>query len=257
MKPVPKRLDPLHFAKGKRFFQIIVRISDKPASLKPVVDLLAQKVNLINISAYNLDDGTAIFSAFAEALSPGETTSTLERAFSRSGAMKEVEVREGQDGLLVDTFHTGLVAAGKEYLLMRRDGFGRVLDHIVGLLGSGGVTLLFEEGKAMGRDNAVSLRDEIGSDLDLSLWPYLLKILTAYGWGTLEFEPGLTISEGAIRVGNCLECADTSNVRRGCNFLRGYLEGGAEAATGVPFKSEEVECTLRGGKQCVFHLTVK
>lgn len=252
-----KRMYPLYFKKGKKFLQIVVRISSAPGSLKPVVDLLAKKVSMVGITAYTLDDGTAIFSAIAEALSPGETPSNLEKAIRGSGAVKDVEVHEGQDGLLVDTFHTGLVVAGKEYLLMRRDGFNRVVDRMIGLFGSGGDTLLYEEGKAMGMDNAMSLSEELGSELDLALWPYLLKILTAYGWGTLEFEPGLTVAEGAIRVSNCMECADASKVRTGCNFLRGYLEGGVEAATGVPFKSEEVECTLRGDKECVFHLTMK
>jgi predicted hydrocarbon binding protein len=254
---MPKRDFLMYYAKGKRLFHIVLHISDAPGSLSSVLNVLGTKVNLLGTSSYTLNDGTAIYSAFAEALSPRETAQSLQRDLSRVKSTLEVDVREGQEGLLVDTYHTGISVGGQDYLFLRSDGLKGMFDRIVQLFGTGGEVLLYEQGKAMGSNNAQSVVDEIGIGVVRSKASYLAHMLTAQGWGVTEWISGPGSKEVRISVDNCIECSGETKGKKGCDFLRGYFEGTAQVTMKKPTKSEEVECRLRGGKACVFRIFVQ
>lgn len=255
MKALHKRDFPTYFAKGKKLFHIIVHMSDAPGSLVAILDLLRQNVNLIGISTYTLNDGSAMLSAFAEALTPKETPAVLQQLLGQSKATLESEVREGHDGLLVDTFHTGLNVGGEDYFLARRDGVSEMFNHIVKIFGSGGEVLLFEEGKALGRENARKRVSELGVERVREEGSYLAKALAAQGWGNSETLKGRKTGEIVLEVTDCFECCGGPSGRKGCHFYRGFLEGSAEITSKVPVKSEEIQCTFKGAKACVFRLT--
>lgn len=257
VKEGPRREFLAEYAKGKKLFQVVVHISDAPGSLSAVLDILSRRVNLYGTHSYTLKDGTAMFSAFAEALTDAETPDKLRSALQGTKATLEAEAREGKDGLLIDTFHKGLVMAGADYMLLRRDGLDGVFDRIVRLLGTGGEVLLYEEGKAMGKHNAMEEMSELGSDVVLAHVGYLAKQLTAEGWGDTESDTHPGSKEIVITVHDCLECAHRGDVRRKCDFLRGYFEGTAEVTRGGPVRAEEIECRLTGGKACVFKLSME
>ena len=256
MKETRKREFPLHFAKGKKMFNIIVHMSDAPGSMSAVLDALGKKVNLVGTSSYTLSDGTAIFAAFAEALSAQETAATLKGSLDELDAISEAEVGEGRDGLLVDTFHTGIQVGGDEYLLLGREGLSGVFDHIVRLFGTGGEVLLYEEGKALGRDNSERQIKELGQETVVKEAAYVGRALTAQGWGVVESTTNPELRDFRIAVDGCFECSGEGKVRKGCDFLRGFYEGSVEVTRGSKPKVEEVACRLRGDKNCVFRVRV-
>ena len=251
LKPIRKREFPMYYAPGKRLFQIVVRISDAPGSLSSILNLLGSRVNLIGTATYTLGDGTAMLNAFAEALTAQDTTASIKKALSTSPATVESEVREGKDGLLVDTFHTGLEALGEDYMLLRRWGMGNMFDHIVKIFGTGGEVLLYEEGSAMARGNLERTSSALTMPTILGNPSYLISFLSAQGWGSFKLDQ--VKDEATVTAADCFECAKGSKVRRKCDFVRGYLEGTASGAGGE-YQAEEVECRLRGGKACVFHI---
>jgi predicted hydrocarbon binding protein len=254
--PIRKREFPLYYAKGKRLFQIIVHISDAPGSLGATLNLLGPMVNMVGTSTYTLGDGTAMISAFAEGLGPEVTSGTIQRALGGSKATIESEVREGHEGLLVDSFHTGLKVGGDDYILLRRGGMISVFDQIVKIFGTGGEVLLYEEGKALGRGNAQKRVDELGSDTVVKDAGYLAKALSAQGWGKVETTSKPGSKEFVVTVTDCFECTGSARVRKRCDFVRGFFEGSSGVTRGVPIRVEEVECTLRGDPACSFRISL-
>ena len=255
MKEGKKRIFPVHYAPGKKLFHIVASISDAPGSYSSILDLLRMKVNLIGTSTYTRNDGTAMFSGFSEALSPRLTAKELEKLIMGSRAAISAKVYEGKDGLLVDTFHTGFVVGNEVYILMRRDGLVHVFDRVSKMLGSGGDALLFEEGVAMSMKNAEMMIKNVGVDRVRAQMGVLNRFLAAQGWGEIEAKEGPKKGSFTVRVDDCFECTADGSSRRGCNFMRGYLAGGAKATFGRDYESKETRCRLRGADACVFQLT--
>lgn len=250
-----KKEFPFHFAPGKKLFHIVVTLSDAPGSLSSILDLVRTKVNLIGTATYTQSDGTAVFSGFTEALSPSLTGKDLEKLILSSRAAISATVHEGRDGLLVDTFHTGIVVGDEEYILMRRDGLVRVFDRVSKMLGSGGDSLLFEEGMAMGLRDAEMMIDMFGVGRVRSQAGVLIRFLAAEGWGVIESKEGPGKGEITVKVVDCFECSERGSARKACNFMRGFLVGSAKVAFGTDYESKETKCILKGGTACEFRLT--
>lgn len=255
MKAIRKREFPMYYVKGKKLFQVVVHMSDAPGSLRSILDVLSPRLNMVGLSTYTVGDGTAILSAFAEALDQEETPSSIQRILRNSSAALEAEIMEGKDGLLVDTFHSGLEVGDEDFMLLRREGFSGVFDQIVKIFGKGGQVLLYEEGLAMARRNARKTASELGKDVIHANLPFLIKFLTASGWGTFETKPGHKDFEYDVTVTDCFECSKQSDERKECDFLRGYFEGSGSTTFGIPMHAEEVRCILRGDNACVFHIS--
>jgi len=254
MKEGKKKIFPVHYAPGKKLFHVVVTLSDAPGSYSSILDLVRTKVNLIGTTTYTRSDGTAVFSGFSEALSPRLTGRELEKLIMSSKAAISAQVYEGKDGLLVDTFHTGFVVGDEEYILMRRDGLVHVFERVSNMLGSGGDSLLFEEGVAMGLRNAEMMSRAVGAEKVRAQTGVLNRFLAAQGWGVLHAKEGPGKGAFTVRVDDCFECSSGGSSRRGCNFMRGYLVGGAKATFGVDYDSKETKCVLKGADGCEFQL---
>jgi len=252
-----KRIFPVHYAPGKKLFHIVVKLSDAPGSYSSILNLLGTKVNLIGTSTYSMKDGTAVFSGFSEALSPDLTAKELTSLIMASRAAISAEAFEGEDGVLVDTYHTGYLVGEDEHILMRRDGLIHMFDQVSYMLGSGGDVLLYEEGRALGVRNGETMVKSLGAERVRSQAIPLSRLLAAKGFGTLEYKPGPGKNAFTILVHDCFECAESRSHRKGCNFLRGYLAGDASASFGREYEAEETRCVLKKGSICEFHLRAK
>ncbi|HXY56068.1 MAG TPA: V4R domain-containing protein [Nitrososphaerales archaeon] len=247
-----KRIFPVHYDPGKKLFHTVVVLSDTPGSFSSILELLSTKVNLIGTGTYTRSDGTALFSGFSEALSPKVSREDLKKLIMSSKAAISAEVYEGKDGLLVDTFHTGLLVGKDEYILMRREGLVHVFDRVTKLLGSGGDSLLFEEGATMGAKNAEIMIKNIGIDRVKNQTEALNRFLAAQGWGEVVGKKGPGKDSVVVVIKDCFECSADRGTRKACNFMRGYLAGSAQATYGMEFDSKETRCMLKGAEACEF-----
>lgn len=256
MERRPKEEIPYYFAPGKRLLQIVVHLPEKDGVLGEVLSQLERKVRLVGTTTYRLADGTAMVSAVAEVRSAEETPERLGRLLKSAGAL-DSEVIEGIDGILVDTFHSGL-ATGAEYLVQfRRLAVTRLIDRIHMLLGSGADVLLFEGGAALGRSNGEEYVRSLGAGTVRKTSEYLMKGLASQGLGSItrKATPG---DEGStLVVHDCFECSSNESKRTGCNFFRGYLLGSSSAIAGGEFTVEETKCRLTGGEACEFRIEPK
>jgi predicted hydrocarbon binding protein len=255
LTPTKRRIFPIYYAPGKKLFHIIVKLSDAPGSFSGILNLLGPKVNLVGTTTYTLSDGTAIFSGFSESLSPKETAQGLKKLIMSSKAAIDAQVVEGNDGLLIDTFHTGIEVGGDEFMLVRRLGVSLMFDHVANLLGSGGEALLYEEGRSLGRLNSENMMKLVGRHRVRASSAELSHFLTAQGWGSPEIVGGTAEERFVVKLKDCFECSARTGSRKGCNFMRGYFAGAAETSLGRNAEVQEVRCFLKGAPLCEFVVT--
>ena len=252
---VRHRIFPVHYGPKKKLFHVIVKLSDAPGSFSLILDALRPKLNLIGTSTYTLNDGTAIFSGFAEALSEDVTADTVRKLVLGSKGAFDAVVKEGKEGLLIDTFHVGFNVDGDDHLLLRSRGLGQMFDRVSSILGSGGDALLYEEGLTMGHWNAEHLIKKVGIKMVKAQVGALSRTLSAQGFGDVEGDVGPEDGDFAMTVRDCFECSGEGVTRKGCNFMRGYFVGSAQAIFGKKYRCEEPRCVLRGAKACEFRLS--
>ena len=257
MKKTPHRIFPVHFAPDKKLVHIVVKLSDAPGSYSQILDSLRTKVNLIGTTTYTLSDGTAMFSGFAETLDQKGTGEGIQELIMKSGAALEAQVREGRDGLLIDTFHRGFAVDGDRYMLMRLGELVNMFDHVAKLLGTGGEALLYEEGVATGRWSADTASSRYGDERVRAQVGAINHLMTAEGMGDVEGVYGPGDGEITVTITECFECTGEPASRSGCSFMRGYLVGAANSIYGKKYTCVEERCSLKGGKSCEFRLTPK
>jgi predicted hydrocarbon binding protein len=252
---VRHRVFPVHYRPKEKLFHVIVKLSDAPGSYSIILDILRPKLNLVGTSTYTLDDGTAIFSGFAEALSKDTTSEEIKKMILGSKGALDAVVKEGKGGLLIDTFHVGFNVDGDDYLLLRSQGLDQMFDRVSSMLGSGGDALLFEQGLSMGHWNAENLIKRIGIDVVRAQVGALSRSLSAQGFGDVEGDVGPEDGDFVMTVGDCFECSGEESRRKACNFMRGYFVGSAQAIFGKKYRCEESKCVLKGAKSCEFKLS--
>jgi len=248
-----KKEFPFYFAEGKKLLHIVARIPDEPGSLGKVLNLLGSRVNFIGTSTYTLHDRSALFSGYAEALAKGESAEQIKNLVMSSKVAMDVSVMPGQDGILVDTYHTGFEANGEDMMLLGREAMAGMLAQVYRLLGSGGETLLYEEGKAIGRSNMEEAVRAIGKERVGANIAYLRKRLRALGWG--DVDAPVKGDRTRLHIRDCFECSGSADSRTGCHFFRGYIVGNRGAIDGKDPAAEEVKCVLRGDDVCEFVIT--
>ena len=233
-----------------------MKLSDAPGSYSRILDALRPKLDLIGTTTYTLSDGTAMFSGFAKVLSPNDTPKSLKDAIMSSKAAIEAEIFEGQDGVLVDEFHTGIEVGDDDYLLMRSESFSHVLERVSKILGSGGEALLYEEGFAMGQENSEQMIRVLGADTVRSKSDYLGHVLPSAGWGSVQADRK---EDGSflVKLTDCIECRSKGTSRLGCNFMRGYFGASVQQVFGTEMDVKEVKCRLKGATHCEFVITPK
>ena len=243
-----------YLSPGKKLFHIIVRLSDEPGALETILETLGRRVNLVGLTAYTMEDRTAIMSAFAESVSQDERAEVLRGLLLTSSGALDAEVREGVDGILVDTFHSGLETDGEPMVILRRQSLTRMFDQINSVLGTGGEVVLFQEGLALGRANGEAWVGLIGPGRLRANLGYLRRNLYAQGWGDVSAK-SLRDGKTSIVIRDCFECADGNVHRTACHFFRGYISGNRSVTYGQGHIVEETRCRFRGDDECEFLVT--
>jgi predicted hydrocarbon binding protein len=248
---------PYYFAPGKRLFQIIVNVRESEGALGSVLNLIESRFKLVGTTTYASENNTIILNAVVEAKSEDETTDSISASLTAISSVLDLEVLEGRSGMLVDTFHTGLLSVTGYLMETRRQSVTRILDRVSRLLGSGGAVVLFEEGIAAGRANGEAFVKALGLENVRRNIDYLRSNLAAQGWGDVSVEMAPDGETRRMVVRDCFECSSNEGGRTGCHLFRGYIVGNTKAVFGKEYKVEETVCRLRKGKVCEFIVSPK
>ncbi len=257
MKPQKRVTFPFHFSRDKKLLHVVVTMEDKPGALAGVLELLKGRANLIGTTSYNIEGGLSVFSGFAESLEPSIAASELEQLLAKSPTVVEAMVRESKQGLLTDSFHTGIrLGLGDPEILMNRDALSEMFADLVRVFGSGGELILFRSGTSYGKKRSESLRRAVGTEVLRSNFDQLTANFGALGWGVAKFggDDGTSLT---VTIDDCFECSAEKGVKRSCSFMRGFLVGFLSPFSEGVLECQEKSCRLDSGSRCEFVLVKK
>jgi predicted hydrocarbon binding protein len=249
---------PFYYSPGKKLIHIVAKIRDEPGALANLLKGLAPTVNLLGTTSYGIGKGKAIFSGFAETLFHTDSADSIRAILDELPDVLDYQVWEGNDGLLVDWFHTGVESAnGEQYIMFPAKSFAGTFEQVMEALGpAGGDTLLFLEGKKFAETRFASYREMLGPNPS-SRVEEASKIFEALGYGlsTIKVEDG----GKTVRLiqEDCFECSGPTKRGRTCAFTRGLAVGSFGVLIGKELTATETQCRLKGAKVCEFVLKQK
>jgi len=245
---------PYYYSPDKKLFHVVARIRDVPGALAGVLALLTTEINLLGSTSYSIEGESAVYSCFGEALRKSETPEEVQRLLVMSPWVLESRVVESKNGLLVDSYHTGVqVGTGEPYIMFPSAGMADIFEKLVKTFGSGGETILYELGRNFGYDRFELYKPLLGPE-PRGRVDDAAHIFEAMGYG------GSTVtqnSDGSVRmvVEDCFECVTPSEIGRSCAFRRGLAAGSFAALLGREVQCQETKCKSKGAKFCEFFIT--
>jgi len=249
---------PIHsilYSRGERVFHIAAEIADVPGSLNSVLELVSGQIDLKNTISFSHEKGLASWRAFASAIDGDTTAESVRQRLLRSPFVKNVEVTEGRDGLVVNKTSSGPSLGPREPLIvMSIGGMNSVFDHMVRVFGTGGESILYGEGHSLGLANGRYLKEYLGNGLVKNSLDDLAGLYSSFGWGVvdvMEDGHGTTVT---ARVHDCFECASAEGAETRCNFFLGHFKGTVSMLFGMEFAGNETRCRRRGNEFCEFEL---
>jgi len=258
LKPTRKRIHAFLYVPEGKGFHIVVGLKNVPGALESLLNLLRQHVDLTNTISYNTSEGKAISSVFAKSLSKSLTGAELKMAISKSPFVEDCEVVESNGGLVVDTFHRGTELGRNEPLLaISVRGLSQMFRNLVRIFGSGGETILFEEGLAVGQANGEYVKELFGEKFVRERMGDLAPLYQALGWGIVSLDVEEDGERVVIKADECFECSGDRGEGQGCPFVKGHMVGIVSAFTSNDYTGEETKCRFRGDPRCEFILQRK
>ena len=256
MKGTKNRFFGYDFSPDKRMFHVVVQMEDTPGALNTVLEALRHHLNLIGSVSYSNPDGSATWSGFAEALSKTVTEAKLKKLLASLPVAKASMVESGEDGLLLDSYHMGIqVGDGDDFILLPSKGVSREYDSLSKLLGSGGETVLYDEGYSLGEVNARYFQKLMGEVETRHRIGRLFMLYRTFGWGETETTIHGNGEKFEVKVSDCFECSFSRSTRSACSFMRGHLTGFLSKTFGTQFSGTETKCRMRGDPICQFEMT--
>ena len=245
---------PFYYSTDGKFVHIVAKLADEPGALASVLEALDARVNLIGTQSYSTEDGTAVFSGFGK-LMDSEDAHSIQKLASRSRSVKECQVWESKDGLLVDRFHTGLqTASGDPYLMLPAVALASAFETLVRTFGTGGETILYVQGVDYAKSRWEIYQKVLGPHPE-KRFNDLAAIFGTLGWG----ESTVYFDSGKLRyvTRDCFECSVATHSSRGCSFLRGMAVGIAQGVFKKELTCIETRCRQKGGDVCEFVVSAK
>jgi predicted hydrocarbon binding protein len=250
-----KRILAYHYSPTSKTFHVVAEIKNEPGALGRLLDKLGEQLDFITDLAYNTGKESAIFSGFAKPTSDKVSRRTIGAALKSLSVVKDSEVTESNEGILVDTLHSGITLDGnRRFALFPVDAMSSTFGEIAALLGSGAETILYNEGMTLGRINTEPFVSMLGADVLERVHPYTANIYGALGWGNVTVGERKRDGSFIIRVNDCFECASGGRTRQGCSFMRGHIASSVSIIYGEKYSVAETHCRFRGDKHCEFAL---
>lgn len=241
---------------SSKLFHVVVELKNVPGALRDFLGVL-QDLNLNVLGSFSSVDSTAragVWSGFVE--DSYHTAPELKERISASQFVLDSIVAESKEGFLVDGVHFPLTFnTGDKAVMMTASYLSRMLAATRKRFGTGGESMVYEEGHGYGRDVWAYYVARLGAGFVRSNLQEVLKLYQAVGWFKLE---GVDRNDRdrtvIIRTSGNFECEGAKSSDPYSNFVRGHLCGGFTAIMGEEMACEETECVAAGGQRCEFVL---
>ena len=245
------------YAPGRRITQLLIESKNVPGVLAKIASKTAEhRINMLSGMIIAEPGGeTAVLTLFLD------LTDSRLRAREFVDELKaldvvldaEVIVRRFGDIAINGTTYTTLFL-GKRIVMLDVDDVGAMFNWLDKTFGSGGHAILFDMGKAAGRESAKKLRESYGLK-GCNLIEAFLALHIAAGWFGYEVvECDEEKLRFVIRLHGNFECTPFIGKRNRpmSHLIRGGLAGVFREAYGRDFRVREVKCIAKGDEYCEF-----
>lgn len=249
-----------HYNPKKKVFLVSIEIKNDPSALASIASILSSAdVNVLSgFTSMNQETQTGIWGFFAET-QKDVRVARLKQLIDSSPYVISSSVVEGTEGLVVDTIHFPVkLNSGETMILVRREVFGDMFNRLGEIFGTGGETIVFEEGEATGESDARRLIEVFGRDLAQQSIPELSSLYLTLGWGRPELLRFNAIPFSAtIRLSDSFECSGQKSTKPHSNFIRGHMIGLINTLFQKKVQCVETKCSALGDPFCEFTVSEK
>jgi predicted hydrocarbon binding protein len=241
---------------SRKLFHLVVELKNVPGALHDVLGVIRDlNLNILG-SFYSADSAasTGVWSGFVE--DSHHTAAELKEKLSSSQLILDSIVIESKEGFLVDaTLFPIALNTGEKAVMMEAGYLGRMLAAVRKRFGTGGESIIHEEGQGYGRDAWTHYVTMLGSGFLRSNLQDVLKLYQALGWFKLEgVDWNDTDRSVTVRTRGNFECEGAKSSSPYSHFVRGHLAGGLTAIMGKEMACEETKCIAVGDEYCEFVL---
>lgn len=240
----------------RKFVHVLVELRNEPGAIYDVASRVSSLgLNILNgLTSVEPEQTTGIWSFFAEHADKNLQAAEVKRVIGESKYVLLVRVEESEDGLLTDSFHFPLrFTPGRTVIAFNPASMASMFRRVTSAFGNRGETIVYEEGKAMGKEGGKFLLSVMGRRALRSRIGEFSDLLSGWGWGvveSIEIDEGL--SEMRIRASHCFESSGAESSKPTCHFIRGMLEGVFEIVANRPMSATETVCASQGRESCEF-----
>ena len=245
------------YAPGKRITQLLIESKNVPGVLAEIASKTARhRINILSgMIIAEPGEETAVLTLFLDLtdsrLRAGEFVEELKALDVVLDA--RIIVKKFGDIAVNGAAYTTLFL-GRRIVMLDVDNVGAMFNWLDKTFGSGGHAILFDMGKAAGREYAKKLRESYGLK-GRDLIEAFLTLHIATGWFGYEIvecdEENLKFM---IRLYGNFECTPFIGKRDRpmSHLVRGGLAGVFKEAYGRDFRVREVKCIAKGDEYCEF-----
>ncbi len=249
-----------HYNPKKKVFLLSIDIKNDPSALASIASILSDAgISVLGgFTSMNHETQTGIWGFFAETENDVRAA-RLKQLIDSSPYVIGCNVVEGTEGIVVDTIHFPVkLNSGETMILARKEVFSDMFNRLGEIFGTGGETIVFEEGEATGESDARRLIEVFGRDLAQESIPELSNLYLTLGWGRPELVRFNAIPFSAtIRLYDSFECSGQKSTKPHSNFIRGHMTGLINTLFQKKVTCLETKCSALGDAFCEFSLFQK
>jgi predicted hydrocarbon binding protein len=247
----------LEYLPGENVVMGVVELKDVVGALADAVTVVAKMgLNLSFSKTFKLSGDKVAIWSFMGIAGPHADAESIEKALRGSPKVVSCEIQSSDRGLISNDLQFPLlIAEERRGILLSPRSLVSMFSRVTKLLGSGGKTLLYEEGEMVGRDWAMTIQQLVSKERARELEPMALGVFSAMGWGKLQVlerdpaSPWLVVS-----LEENFEAVGVNAAGPNCQFSRGMIAGGFSVLVGQVLPCVEAKCIAAGDDACVFVL---
>ncbi|MEM0288248.1 MAG: V4R domain-containing protein [Nitrososphaerota archaeon] len=252
---IVKHVEVFRYMPDRKLVQIILNLKNEPGALaEATVSISSWGLNILYCSAYAANEH-GFADIIAEQRKDCDIISVQQKLESLHSVNK-ANIKQADQGLIVDSdSYPVMLSSGQSAVILRKELIASMLKSTRDAFGSGGEVIVYQQGKASGKNEALWLIKVLGEERLINNVQYLLRIFGAFGWGKAELVSfNMQPFKGIIRFYDSFECSVQSD-RPYSQFIRGFISGLAETIFGIKAKCSENKCRAAGDSYCEFEIS--
>jgi len=232
------------------YFEFLISLENIPGAIGKVSSAISSfKANIWAGFHGTIDELGGAWAFFLE-VPQSVSIDSIVKKIEGLKEVKELRFRKLDKTEYFDVFFFPIFLGGNRAVMLTHEAFHNIKQHLIELLGTGGDSILFNEGVSVG--NAILKNLPASLETINEKLAFLKDLIRATGWGVIEYQKLNPLRKtGEIYVYDSIEIIPKYSKR--CHFMRGILTSFLRNL----FNDErlslvETECIGAGDSKCIF-----